>query len=172
MNRKTDVSRRGFLAASAGVLAAASFPLPVLALAAPRSKAGMLALADQLRVVYLEEIEAFAETLRSRFEAGELFGFRDGPCDEWNTEGEERIEAAVTAHFGLEVTVDGEGYHVGDETMAHVIIAASPSAHEIGDGWTHPNYHARDAALWDVLRVARGRGWYTPAANESTGPNV
>ncbi len=124
------------------------------------------------RVAYLAELERFAETLRPRFEAGELYGYRD------DLTGEERITAAIVDHFGLVVTetIEPGGGHVytGDDAIAHLILEASPSAldESLGDSiqsndWHHPALGAREAILFDVLGIARARGWYTPDEDEA-----
>lgn len=118
-------------------------------------------LLGRFRPLYLVELERFAETLRPRFEAGELYGYRDDEA------GREQLDGAIEAHFGLEVPD-------GDEATAHLILAVSPSAsdEELADNiqssdWSHVACAAREAVLCDVLGVARARGWYTADAGEA-----
>lgn len=110
-------------------------------------------LAAKFRPLYLAELERFAETLRPRFESGELHG-----CTDDDINAGARLEALCMEHFGLRVV---------DPATADMILAVSPSAGQASD----PNqevssFNASYACAWDVLAVARARGWYTPAADE------
>jgi len=79
-------------------------------------------------------------------------------------------------YFGLRVTQremdDGWVSTDGDDATAHMILAVSPSADDTWSAdWTSPCYWAVEAVLWDVIFLARERGWYTPPPDEEwSGP--
>jgi len=177
---KAKVSRRSFIG-GAVVAGAAVASAPVLGRekggAAGKTWAGSVtAHAAALKAAYLAELERFAETLRPRFESGELRAFRS-PGDDYNREKgredypQEKLERLLATHFGLEETGDkGEG---GDAAAAYAILAASPRAEVTADeGWNHPIYHAANAVGWDVIALARARGWYTPGRDEEEDPII
>lgn len=138
-----------------------------------------------LRLDYLARVEAFAEELRPRFQAGELRGFTIGDSDRADA----RVEAFTAAHpeatveevlayrnrvepplFVLEELCAARflpaslGWDAQHEE-AHLIRACSPSEPLTEDG--QPNIgQAATAVAYDVLRVARTRGWYAPDASE------
>lgn len=105
----------------------------------------------------------FAETLRARFEVGELYGFR-GDDDH---SGEERLEAAIEVYFGLAVTQGGTPFYAGDAFSARAIIELSPAADLIGRDelveYNHPALAARECIVWDVLALARQVSALVPA---------
>lgn len=119
---------------------------------------------DALRAAYQAEIERFAEQLRPRFEAGELHWIRDSAESEAAMY---RLVELVREHFGLAESED----HSGDTPRAHLVLALSAWAEETDEGgWWHPASHAAEAAAWDVLTVARRRGWYVVPPDESPHP--
>jgi hypothetical protein len=132
------------------------------------------AAAVALRAAYLAEVERFAETLRSRFEAGELHGFRgeDDPGA-----GVRKLEAAIENHFGLatkevrDVPAPGWVTYEADAYTAHLVLAVSPSTEcaDSSDGcsYNHEAQHAVEAITWDVLAIARSRRWYRATQDES-----
>lgn len=123
---------------------------------------------EAIRAEYQREIESLAEHLRPRFEAGELHAWRESD----HGEGEDRLHKLVTAHFGLEVTESVSGrYRVtsANDAVIHAILSASPTTDATSDNWTHPAYHALSAAAWDVINIARARGWYClPPGDDET----
>lgn len=123
---------------------------------------------EEFRPLYLSEIQRLAEQLRPRFESGELHACTDEdlelPRD--SVLPHDRIEEACAERLGLIVDEDDEG----DRAMAEFVLAVSPNAEAMASNWTHPCYWARAAACWDVILVARERGWYTPASNEQWMP--
>jgi hypothetical protein len=129
---------------------------------------------EMLGPMYLAELESFAETLRPRFEAGELYGFRQDVGVSGDGEGEHRLERAIDAHFGLEVTrvTEDPKTWTGDEHAARAILALSPAADLVPDldGYNHVAYAARECVLYDVLALARACRWYRPTKDE--GPKV
>lgn len=134
---------------------------------------------DELRQAYEAEIERFAESLRVRFESGELHAERDGDphdgeigplhnrtCSSPGC----KLEELVTAHFGLgfeviEVPKERCTMFTGDSATAYAILAVSHFAEEDSDAY-HIVQPAQVAATRDVLAIARGRRWYTPTTDE------
>jgi hypothetical protein len=173
---KSSVTRRGFLAGCGVVAIAAGLPTP--AMAAP-TWASAKSLSEALRAAYLAEVERLAMALRSRFESGELRGFRSGDDDGGGASPHWEVERLAAAWFGLEVARDEDGDSGSvtidaDARAAHLILAASPHAESTdcaGGGWNHVCYHAHSAAAWDVIALARERGWYVPTADESEDPS-
>jgi hypothetical protein len=182
MATKADrgVSRRGFIGAIGA--AAAATALPAVASVAPSftaradglRAASFTARGDGLRAAYFAELVPFAETLRPRFESGELRAFCD--CDDPDESPMSVLERLCADRFGLHVTrrTNGYGYEKfdGDDAAAYLILAASPHAEATDDHQNHPAYHAVDAVLWDVITLARERGWYTPTIEECEDPAI
>jgi hypothetical protein len=108
------------------------------------------------RAAYFSDLEQLAETLRPEFEAGRLYTWRGSEDD---TPAAYELERLCAAHFGFE----------GDEARAHLILAASPHAAATGE-WMRPCNHAKEAVAWDVIEIARERGWYTPPKDEAADP--
>lgn len=110
---------------------------------------------------YLRAIEAFAQQIKPRLMTGEMsasavaFDADNAPFD--------RLMEAAAQRFGLEVTettgLAGSAQLKGDSRAARRVLAASPSADRLGDGWNHPCYWAAMAVTEDVLLVAQVRGW-------------
>src|SRR5512138_3205272 len=136
------------------------------------------ALVAKFRPKYLAELERFAETLQPRFEAGELRGITDDDCDREMFGTGDRWRSPIwkladlcREHFGIERT-----YKVGevrarerDPVTAELILACSPSAEEVQlhvDDTASASSVAADAITWDVIAIARARGWYTPTEGE------
>jgi hypothetical protein len=168
---RNDTTRRGFLGALGAVAALPLFP----ALATHASPSGRWADAmtghgESLRALYLAELARFAESLRPRFQAGELRAYRedDHGSPQWE------VERLAAAHFGVKVTertlANGDTLYLGDEVRARLILAASPRTGVTGEGETVVCNHAREAVGWDVIGYARERGWYTPTADETQDP--
>lgn len=136
-------------------------------------QAAQEALVARLRPLYLAEVARFAETLRPDFEAGRLYGYRggdNGTSIESTPIG--RLEELCAEHFGIQVDDeerDGNAYQVERDFMtARMILAVSPSADGASDpGAEAESFNAQFAAAWDVLAVARARGWYKPTPDES-----
>lgn len=179
MTMRGETTRRGFLAALG--VGAAALAVPVGAMAASTSGPAGL---EALRGWYRREIEKLAEELRPRFEAGELRAYRDSDFDDedgpaWRDSDDQPkhlIEAACGRHFGLGKFVEGEftlghpRFFEGDEAAAYLVLALSPHAPFMDTAPIHPGLVARDAAAWDVIAVARARGYYVPAADEQKDP--
>jgi hypothetical protein len=124
-----------------------------------------------IRAAYVEDVQACAETLRPRFESGELrMCLDDDPkAGEPGDAGMRRLEDAIRDYFGLDITKTKDGEWVlvnGDHETAHTILAVSPSAEDLDDNWTHVCYWAVAAAAWDVLLYARAKGWSKPVRGE------
>lgn len=108
---------------------------------------------QQLAQAYLAEVEAFAETLRPRFEAGELRGWWNGDGDRLGFAQEAgsdwipplwRLEHLCARRFGLKGKI------------AHLALAVAGGRFDEGGG---PDQQAREAVAQDVLAVARRRGY-------------
>jgi hypothetical protein len=184
---KMNVSRRGFLAAAGAAVAATVVPTAAVSattapLAWPETldawPAAFRWLVDRFRPLYMAEVARLAETLRPRFESGELHAMTDDELEDGEngaTAPVWRIEAAAGDYFGLTKGATGqEEQHplTGSEHIAHMVIAVSPSApYVVDEGWKHVAYEARDAAMWDVILYAREHGWYTPLPTEQLGRN-
>lgn len=136
-----------------------------------------MAAAASLRAAYLAEVERFAETLRPRFEAGELRGFRSGDGEmEFEHSPRNMLERLCAAHFGMETTEHpgkrpGWTSIDGDDQGAYLILAVSAFASAVeeaaqGTFYDHPAHHAVEAISWDVLAVATSRGWYQMTEDE------
>ncbi len=175
-NQKSSMTtRRGFFGAVGVVTAAAA--LPRVAGAAPRGGRDVRSHLAAMRAAYLTQVDGIAEELRPRFQAGELHAFTE--TDFGPDAAMYEIERACAAALGLEVTrtpaADGEWFD-GDEPAAHLVLAASrfgPAVTEGGGSTSyHPCYDAATAAAWDVIMLARERGWYVPAANECALPDA
>jgi hypothetical protein len=107
---KTNPTRRGFLAGIAATAAATALPTSTEALTrAPAAWNALRSAFPGMRAAYLTEIERFAETLRPRFEAGELYGYRGEDAGDGYADGMDATEAAVREHFGLNVSEETRG---------------------------------------------------------------
>lgn len=179
-----EVTRRGFIGAMGAAAAAVAVPATVQAM--PRGWPGDW---TPFRAAYMAEIERLAEANRARFKAGELRAERDGDFEglksgngiatpeEMDNMPMGRCEGIVAAHFGLGVDRGVTEYggrplqtFDGDESAAYMVLACSPHAADTDDNWNHPCFHARNAAAWDLITVARARGMYAPAADELEAP--
>src|SRR5512133_60901 len=130
---------------------------------------------DVLRDAYRAALERFASTLRPAFESGELRGYRDGDDENGGRSPFWTVEALAATHFGVELTCtpdpSGECELLsGDEATAHLILAVSPHAASTGEGAVHVCAHAMQAVAWDVVSLARERGWYVPEGGEYPEP--
>lgn len=136
-------------------------------------QAAQEALVARFRPEYLAEVVRLAETLRREFEAGGIYGYRGGDNGTAiESTPIERLEELCAEHFGIQVDDeerDGNAYQVERDFMtARMILAVSPSADGASDpGVEAESFNARVAAAWDVLAVARARGWYNPTPDES-----
>jgi hypothetical protein len=165
--------RRGFLAALGALTAAGALPRATAAEPLPanlREAAGSApcdVYRAAWRAAYLEVLEQLAETLRAGFEAGEFYAFRDAP-GRGDDRGRWRVEDACSRYFGLGTNGDWEAAAAG---TARMLLVASPRADVTGDGGdVHPCDHAGEAVAWDLIALARERGWYTPTADEFADP--
>ncbi len=115
------------------------------------------------RVEYLHQVEKIAARLRPRFESGELRGFTDADLQREGEPGSTTWKAPL---WRLEA-IAGRAFGVTEDN-AIAILGVSPSAHgtDFG-GWTAHRFHARAALSWDVLRVARARGWTVRGPSET-----
>lgn len=183
-NQSTTLSRRSFLVAggvaAAGVAVAAPVVQNAFPAGAPAGRGPMNAAETYRaawRAAYFQELEQFAETLKPGFAAGEFYSFRDDSIPGVSFgggDGQYALEEACVRHFGLRVeeTIheDGDASYEGDSGTAHAILSASPHADSTGEGAVHPCDHAKEAVAWDVIAIARERGWYTPTPDESKDP--
>jgi hypothetical protein len=186
---RNGTTRRGFLGAIGA--AAAATALPGVAIPAtgrldtkswPQAAAGwhaaQKALIERFRPAYFAELQRFAEELRPAFASGELRGFRDEDekgydarqaGEEEYTTPDQKIEDLCAERFGLEIE-NVRGRRVGDEAMANLILAVSPTAaagHWAADGgWLHPAGRAACCAAWDLTAVARAMGLYEATPDE------
>jgi hypothetical protein len=134
---------------------------------------------ERLRAVYLCEVEEMAEKLRPCFEAGELRAPVDADLERgdqapgWQSP-TDRLEAICAERLGLQVTKTKTDQWMildADSAVAHAVLMASPTADALGDaGWSHVAFWAQSAAAWDVLRIARSRGWSVPLPGECRDP--
>jgi hypothetical protein len=183
---KNTVSRRGFIgklgaAVAVTVLPGAAFsPGPDRPAAVPTIPAQSWAKTLEsweaavkgahvpaFRAAYVAEVERFAETLRPRFESGELRGFTD---EDLEHEGEDRewkapqwvLADLCVEHFKIEDM---------DPITVRLLVEASPH----GEATSQEDWHEdcdwfRVACCWDVLAVAQARGMYVPSADEEPDP--
>jgi hypothetical protein len=169
--RNGKTTRRAFIGALGAAAAVTSIPTRAEEAMAGATWGALRRASPSLRRAYSAEIVRLGETLRPRFEAGELYGYRGG--DDY-ADGMDAIEEAVRAHFGLMVTTeqrDKGTWYVGDDYAAHLVLACSPLADATdAEGWYHAACHAAHAATWDLLNVARARSWYTPTPDEEPHP--
>jgi hypothetical protein len=135
-------------------------------------------LVDGVRAAYLSEVGRLARALRPRFEAGELRATTDEDLERLRSGVAstpfQELERLCTEHFGLTVVArekpDATLYE-GDHVAAHAILAVSPSAEDVDVGdWNHPASWAASAVTWDVLRLARSRGWSRLRRDEERRP--
>lgn len=140
---------------------------------------------EGLRVAYMADLNRLAETLRPRFESGELYGYRDDETNarldeafRWReahpgfTEEEraafekslppwapEMVEEACAAFFGLDEAHEERDFEATFR-RASLLRAVSP-----GDSTTLPDGPVIPSAVMaisaDVFTIARVRGWYT-----------
>jgi hypothetical protein len=115
-----------------------------------------------LRTAYAAEVEQLAEDLRPRFEAGELRGFAtpDGDGDAPSPFFE--LERICCAHFRLTEL----------ETAALALLTElTPRAEATASAGDLEYVSWLQCALaWDVIAVARARGWYEPTPDEQRDP--
>ncbi|WP_242344019.1 hypothetical protein [Anaeromyxobacter terrae] len=128
------------------------------------------ALIERFRPLYIAELERFAETLRPRFEAGELRGYIDELDDGAGRDVRlpmDRLEDLCAEYFGIAVgrrwrDFDDED---ADRLTAQLILAASPAGAAVlnsnNRGVTLPAL-ATWAVTRDVFSVAIVRGWRVP----------
>jgi hypothetical protein len=175
-------TRRGFIGAIGAAAAATALPSPAAAtpLTWPETLAAwpgaFRELVERFRPLYAAEVARLAETLRPRFESGELHAMTDEELEDGQagaTAPMWRIEAAAGEHFGLVEAGDGDRQDricEGAEHVAAMILAVSPSSPFVdAEGWHHPAFAATECVLWDVIFHARERGWYTPGPTEQLG---
>ncbi len=139
----------------------------------------MAAVLEQLRAAYMAEVQRFAETLRPRFESGELRGYTDddGVRDMRERPGKPRpgawraplfrLEDLCEQHFGLDVDAP-ETDAAAQEVFrrAYLIRSVSPSDALLTEDAQPIAGQATIAVAGDVLAIARARGWYEPTVDE------
>jgi hypothetical protein len=167
-NTGTGTTRRGFLGALGATAAAMALPAVTLGTEeiADDWRAAISAWRREyrsrlpaFRAVYRAELERFAETLRPGFAAGTFRAENDH--DEFDSP-QLSLENACEEHFGL---ADA------DETEAALLLDVSDQAPALADGgWPLLANWAVVAVAWDVIMLARNRGWYTPSADEGGEP--
>ena len=173
--KNETVSRRGFIGAIGAATAAAALPSAALAtISTWPNAASTLAFH---RAEYLAEVERFALALRPRFAAGELRAFASGdderfPGDRWLREHPMHVlEGLCGEHFGCRATRVAFAYYTGPVGPSLMLLAVSPHGEATEGDWCHVSQWAQEAAAWDVLTVARKRGFYTMAPGEERVPN-
>ena len=160
--------RRDVLRAGAIALGAALLPKPA---AAVNPEPGML---ERLRQDYARRVEALAERLRPRFESGELHGFREYDGDRMDRAWCERRGEPFDPEYrppAWRIEEEVRAADVVDFPTAYLVLACSPSE-ELMDGGTalsDVEGVASMAMAYDVIRVARRRGWYAPTPDEEPG---
>jgi hypothetical protein len=180
---QSTLSRRSFIAGVGASAAGAAAAVPLVSLGsepAPAASTWSDAVArwreefqrriPTFRAAYLREIEALAEANRGRFLSGELHAGRDLEEEAWSMgDGEEtmpgpdRVEALVEQHFGKANEMDAA-------TVA-VLLECSPHVPPLAPfGWNSDAQLFVVAAAWDVIAVARERGWYAVTPDEFTDP--
>ncbi len=119
---------------------------------------------ETLRSAWRQEIERFAEELEPRFRLGEFHGLRDPEVDDAceGTAPFNELERLCEARFAPE----------GRTTWADAMLGAiaSPSGEATADDWADDRFWLRTAAAYDVVRIARARGWFTPTPDEEPPP--
>ncbi len=124
---------------------------------------------DELRRAYLAEVERFAETLRPRFESGELRGITDAEFEAGGDSPLFRLEALCGRHFGLE-SKDGELVET-HETFQTAYLIRSVSPGEVATEDAQPVVGQAIIALTHhVLALAKARGWWHPQPGEMPTP--
>lgn len=174
---ETSVTRRDFLAAVGVGAAALAVPAGAVAAESGAGTGGRLPwLAEQARAAYVAEVEMLAERLRPRFESGELRGMRDEDLEDdhgalspmWEV-GQEAGEYFRLVKRGPPGSIRGGEFYEGAEQAAHLVLLASPSTPYVDNQGLYVAYEAQEAAMWDVILIARERGWYTPGPTECLG---
>ncbi len=127
---------------------------------------------DELRRAYFAEVERFAETLRPRFESGELRGMTD---EEFEAKGGyersplHRLEGLCGRHFGLE-SKDGKPAETYEAFQTAYLIR-SVSTGEVATEDAQPVVgQAITAITHDVLALAKAGGWWRPRPGEMPTP--
>jgi hypothetical protein len=114
-----------------------------------------------LSAAYMLEVEQFAETLRPRFESGELRAFTaaDGELGVGSPHFE--LEELCRAHFRASEI---------DDVAVALMLQLTPRAQAMA-GWGDTDRARLESAIaWDVIAVARRRGWYVPSPAEHPDP--
>jgi hypothetical protein len=115
-----------------------------------------------LRAEYSVEVERFAESLRSRFEAGELRAFTTEDGEDGVTSPFFRLEELCCAHFRLAEL---------QAIALALLVELSPRGRAAaGSADTEDVSRLQCAIAWDVIAVARARGWYEPSTTEERDP--
>lgn len=141
------------------------------------TKAWTATAVETLRRDYNRMIEEIAEALRPRFERGELHGWRESDnemeedeSERWDGKGD-RAELEhplfVLEQECRERLCGTAEYSDGDDLSTFLVLALSPSLVECWDDSATPEGNAGEAAAYDVLRIARSRGWYEPTKDET-----
>jgi hypothetical protein len=153
----SGTTRRGFIGAIGAAAAASALPAP--ALGAAREWGVAVGRVPALRAAYLAEVERLAETLRPRFESGELHG--------WNSPS----DPADSSNHPTMRLEDELAEYVCDFPSAYLVLACSPAETGIDGGicLADAQSAARECLVTDVFRAARERGWWRPGADEYIG---
>lgn len=147
--------------ADAAPLSLGFLPGPALSRAAPVKQA-LEVISDE----YVDRVERLAEQLRPRFERGELHGFDSTDCELDVAALAGRVADHLPPFFAL---CDGiQEAMVRSFADAWLILACSPSERLMDGGFLMENATAAAAQClaYDVLRIARQRGWYVPGPEE------
>lgn len=122
-------------------------------LTAPTWPAAVDQVLPTVRAAWDREIAALAESLRPRFEKGELHGYRISDHDRYKVSPHEKVERACEKWFSSSC-----GW-----ANSMLALAASPRAEATDDNFRNPFHHVYTAAAYDVLAYARAHRWYRPA---------
>jgi len=111
--------------------------------------------AEKLRLWHHQLVETVAVKLRPRFEAGELYGFRD--C----------VPGKEEDYKGARALLKECADRIGNQADAFLTLAVSPSTDAIDVEDFHIVETAVEAFAADVLRVARLRRFYEMKPGEA-----
>lgn len=119
----------------------------------------------QVQAAYRAEVEEVAKNLRKRFGPRGLHGMTEGEAEDYNEKRRPpwyRLEALVSRAFGVD--------KLSHEDVLLLLAVSKHAEPMTGYGWRTPRGWLAEALTWDVLVVARERGYYTILPGEETDP--
>lgn len=161
MANTNEVQRRDLLRGAAVALGVAFLPGIGRASSEPASLDGFV---EQVRRNwYRPKIERLAEELKAQFVSGELHGYND--TDSQRDEDDPTFKASS---HRLENEL-AEELGCGEARDGYLILACSQSEPLVYGGSVidDPARGAAEAMVYDVIRIARQRGWYTVTPGEA-----